>query len=249
MLRKMFDDEDLNQQFDHMERCTLTIAETINLIVSRKLSVARFGDGEIRMVNSLVGCAFENSSYYGTSKLRTILSENHENLLVCLNGKATDEWWTKFWTKEFPAFSKFVLPRVYGNTFVSRKIFSHLKQEGIDKWKSVWDQRKVIFITGDGSRFDFGHVLFDNIAESEVFLSKATHAIKDIPRVLAEVSQKDKDVLFLISLGPAATILAYELTLLGYQAIDIGHITSCYDSVFHGAPLPEKLPLKKKKES
>lgn len=124
-----------------------------------------------------------------------------------------------------------------------------MKQVGIDKWKSVWNERKIVFVTGEGSRFNFKHILFDNIAESEVVLSSATHAIRDIPRLLGELSKKDKDVLFLISLGPAATILAYELTLLGYQAIDIGHITSCYDAVFHGAPSPEKLPLKQKKDS
>ena len=116
-------------------------------------------------------------------------------------------------------------------------------QSGIKKWKSVWTERKVVFITGDGSRFNCNHPLFDNISESEIVLSSATHAIKDIPRLLGELSKKDKDVLFLISLGPAATILAYELTLLGYQAIDIGHITSCYDAVYNGDPSPEKLPL------
>lgn len=118
MFKKLFDDEDLNQQFNHMERCTLTLKETIDLIIDKKLSVARFGDGEIRMTNSLVGCAFENSSYYGTSKLRTILRENHENLLVCLNGTAHDAWWTKFWIQEFGQFSKFLSAKVYGTTFV-----------------------------------------------------------------------------------------------------------------------------------
>ena len=33
-----------------------------------------------------------------------------------------------------------------------------------------------------------------------------------------------KSVLFLVALGPTATVLAYDLSKIGYQAIDIGHI-------------------------
>ena len=32
----------------------------------------------------------------------------------------------------------------------------------------------------------------------------------------------------LLALGPTATVLAYDLSKLGYQAIDIGHLPNCY---------------------
>ena len=37
-------------------------------------------------------------------------------------------------------------------------------------------------------------------------------------------------IIILISLGPTATILSFDLCKLGYQAIDIGHIDYGYES-------------------
>lgn len=244
MFVELFDDIDLNHKFNHMIKCTLKVDETLDMIIEKKMSVARYGDGEIKMTTSLAGCMFENSSYYVTSKLRTILQENHNNLLVCIPGDMRDSWWSDFWQKEFSNFSNFLIKKVYGHSFVSRAAFRQLGQVGVEKWKKVWDNRKVVFVTGSGSRFNYKHELFDNLNDYNIVSSTATHATRDIPRLVSELSMKDKDTLFLLALGPAATILAYELSLLGFQAIDIGHITNCYDSVFNGAIAPEKLPVR-----
>lgn len=244
MYVEIFQDDDLNKKFNHMRNSTLDIEQTINLIIEKGLSIARFGDGEIRMLNSLRGCAFEGPSAYGTSKLRAVMAENHEKLLVCIPGKMRDAWWSKFWNDEFSEFSKYLKPTVYGDAFVSRAIFRVHGEKGAQKWKNVWGGRKVVFITGVGSRFDCNHELFDNIPNHEVIYSSATHAIKDVPRLIFEASCHEKDTLFLLSLGPAATILAMELTLLGYQALDIGHITASYERVFNGGLVPEKMALK-----
>jgi hypothetical protein len=44
-----------------------------------------------------------------------------------------------------------------------------------------------------------------------------------------DVKLSDKNILILISLGPTATVLAYDLAKLGYWAIDIGHIDNEYE--------------------
>ena len=38
----------------------------------------------------------------------------------------------------------------------------------------------------------------------------------------------DKEYLVLLSLGPCATVLAYDLSKKGYQALDIGHLPNSY---------------------
>jgi hypothetical protein len=50
--------------------------------------------------------------------------------------------------------------------------------------------------------------------------------------------------LILLALGPTATILAYDLAKLGYQAIDIGHIDIEYEWYRMGAM--RKVPVKDK---
>ena len=43
--------------------------------------------------------------------------------------------------------------------------------------------------------------------------------------------RQPQDRLVLIALGPTATILAYDLYLAGYQAVDIGHIDLYYEKM------------------
>lgn len=45
----------------------------------------------------------------------------------------------------------------------------------------------------------------------------------------AVTSNVSTDKLILLSYGPTATILAYDLSKLGYQAIDIGHLDIEYE--------------------
>lgn len=63
-------------------------------------------------------------------------------------------------------------------------------------------------------------------------------------KIVEAVKKQKKECVFLISLGPTATILAYDLTRLGYQAIDIGHIDVEYEWYLQGAK--KKVPLKGK---
>ena len=51
-------------------------------------------------------------------------------------------------------------------------------------------------------------------------------------------------MLFLIALGPTATVLAYDLFKAGYQAIDIGHVDIEYEWWRMGARCKVKLERK-----
>ena len=51
-------------------------------------------------------------------------------------------------------------------------------------------------------------------------------------------------MLFLIALGPTATVLAYDLFKAGYQAIDIGHVDVEYEWWRMGARRKVKLERK-----
>lgn len=48
---------------------------------------------------------------------------------------------------------------------------------------------------------------------------------------------------FLLSLGPTATVLAARLSRHGRRAIDIGHLTTSYGTVFLGNARPEAQPV------
>jgi hypothetical protein len=54
----------------------------------------------------------------------------------------------------------------------------------------------------------------------------------------------NKNILILIALGPTATVLSYDLSRLGYQAIDIGHIDIEYEWFLKNAT--KKIKIKNK---
>ena len=55
------------------------------------------------------------------------------------------------------------------------------------------------------------------------------NAFKVYNKIITEIISIQKKYLILISLGPTATILAYDLHRLGYQAIDVGHMDIEYE--------------------
>ena len=60
----------------------------------------------------------------------------------------------------------------------------------------------------------------------------------------SEACKVEKGALFLIALGPTATVLAYDLFKAGYQAIDVGHVDVEYEWWRMGAHKKVKLERK-----
>lgn len=57
----------------------------------------------------------------------------------------------------------------------------------------------------------------------------AVNAFQEYDRILQAALKVKKSVLFLLALGPTATILAYDLCKAGVQAIDIGRVDVEYE--------------------
>ena len=53
-----------------------------------------------------------------------------------------------------------------------------------------------------------------------------------------------KGALVIIALGPTATIMAYDLAKLGYQALDLGHFDIQYEYHIRGIHTKEPIPGK-----
>ena len=76
--------------------------------------------------------------------------------------------------------------------------------------------------------------MFDNAKSCIRILGPALNAYDKYEEILEEVLKTDKDRLVLIAMGSTATILAYDLARLGYQAVDIGHIDIEYEWFLRG---------------
>jgi hypothetical protein len=228
---------------------TLGLHETLNRAVQDRLSIARFGDGELWLALApSSGLSFQRNSPELNRDLRALLRGDGIDgvpVLVCIPGLSSSyyrHYWAKYWSLVRPLLNPGMH---YGNTSVSREaMFRGGAEAGRLAWRNVWAGRDVCYVTGRGSRFDPIPELFDNVASERHIYSEPRNAYSDLPRLIEEIEGSiPRETLILISLGPTATLLAAELARRGFWAIDLGHVTSAYRSVVHGARRAERVPL------
>lgn len=235
-----------------------SIDETIQTIISQQCSVSRFGDGELLLTNSKKEIGFQKGDVQLAKRLREILTSQENGHIVCIsdafeglqryNRKARRFWRTHFFLYGSWWDNLLVPGRKYYNTFVTRPYMDFASKEACGRWfhnmKSIWDDRDIIFIEGEKSRLGVGNDLFDNARSIRRILCPPRDAFDRIDDILAVAQKQKKEVLFLIALGPTATVLAYDLFKAGYQAIDVGHVDIEYEWWRMGACRKVKLERK-----
>ncbi len=227
----------------------LGLYETLERVRRERLSLARFGDGELLLTLSPnANISFQHGSPELQAELQTILrGDGYENtsLLTCLPGLSASyyySYWAKFWPLLRPRLN---LSQTYGDTSVSREaLFGLDPEKGRLAWRALWEGEDVCYVIGRNSRFEPIDLLFGGVKSSRTVYSLPTDAYADIDRTLAEITETvPRETLILLALGPAATILAARLSRLGYWALDIGHIANTYRTVVDGAPRVETTPM------
>ena len=233
----------------------LGMIETVQRLKRERISFARYGDGEIRlMFHYYSQLRFQKSNAKMARELKDLFSldtnvcPSHKVMIGLPDRMRGDTFWNFTWAEFWPDIKGMLQEgAVYGNAHVSRpEIFNMYKEEAVRAWRDVWAGEKICIITGEGSRFDLDDDLFDNVIEHSFVYSKPDNAYVDIDRTTSEVvSKTQKNVLCLVALGPTGTLLVNRLAQLGFWAIDIGHITASYRQVFKGGRRPESLPLRR----
>lgn len=219
-----------------------SIDETIQKIVKEGCSVSRFGDGEILLTNNKA-IGFQKADSKLGERLKEVLQSNADGHIVCLSDTFTDIYRynrkaRRFWRTHFFIYGhiwdNLLIPnKQYYNTFVTRPYMDFAQKTQCGKWfhdmQAIWQNRNIIFIEGEKSRLGVGNDLFHNAKSIKRILCPPTSAFDKYDSIVNEAIKQNKDVLFLIALGPTATVLAYDLHKKGYQAIDIGHVDIEYE--------------------
>lgn len=220
-----------------------SIDDTIHRIVTERSSISRFGDGEILLTCPNKKIGFQKGNVQLAKRLEEVLLSHVDGHLVCISDVFSDlhrynRKSRRFWRTHFFLYGswwdKLLVPeRLYYNTFVTRPYMDFAKKENSARWfhdiKEIWQDRDVIFIEGEKSRLGVGNDLFNNVQSIRRILCPACDAFDRYNEIITEARKLEKTVLFLIALGPTATILSYDLFKLGYQAIDAGHVDVEYE--------------------
>ncbi|MGO2123862.1 GT-D fold domain-containing glycosyltransferase [Glutamicibacter arilaitensis] len=222
----------------------LPFKESLEMLAESDASLARFGDGEFRlMLRSEFNLNFQINSKELQYQLRDVFETQSSDLLIGFPFLFRDAHWSNVYAELWPSLKPLISPQQrFINAHITRpRAFETLGQQAVDLWRNVWDQKDAVIVTGEGSRFDLIPELFDNLGRVDFVHSTPMNAFADLERVVAETQKKNPD-LVIISLGPAGTILAKLLSEQGIRALDIGHLSSSYLNVMQGHARPERTP-------
>ncbi len=223
--------------------------DTFREIIENKKSIARFGDGEFGIMFGEQRWRFQGTDDRLACRLKEALQSRQENILIGLNNFYGDlSTWTRraadgvriYLTPEVRKKHYALLDR--DREYACANISRNETPRRVEWQKKIWDGKDCVFIEGYQTRMGVGNDLFDNAKSIVRILCPAENAFDRYEEIYHEAIKQPKDRLMLIALGPTASVLAYDLALAGYQAIDIGHADLSYEWMLRGNHnrVPEK---------
>lgn len=214
-----------------------TEESTLRLLVEEGKSIARFGDGEFKLIIGERHKSFQDVNETLNQRMLEVLRSDHPEILVGIHPVRDFDGLGRIWQKFIIRIGQEVLALLdLEREYVSTGVFHRLPttspavfEERVAAIKQLWANRKVLIVVGRNSRFHFEKELFDNIASVDYVYGPPKNAFYEYERILSEVRSYDpKEYLVLLVLGPTATVMAYDLGREGYQAIDFGQMPSKY---------------------
>ncbi|MGV0978227.1 SP_1767 family glycosyltransferase [Empedobacter falsenii] len=238
----------------------MNTTKTIDHLINNKVSVARFGDGEFDLVLNNRSLAFQENNNLLRKKLIEILKTTEQNIYVCIPyslistsnmNKKSNFFWNLYKNRNYQnLIPYFNFKTIYGDSLFTRLYMDYEDKSNssqlFNKLFEVWKSKNILIIEGSESKLGVGNDIFENVKSIKRILCPSTNAFKNYNEILEKIIEfAEKENLILISLGPTATVLAFDLAKLGYWAIDIGHIDIEYEWMKVGAV--DKINLENRK--
>lgn len=242
----------------------MTPEQTLNYIMEHNCSVARYGDGEFNLMLAPTGLRFQSYSPKLAEKLRRMLENENEKLLLCIPGafnsvrhyKAYAKKWWSNWSVYDDHQKKIVTllcscgrsQYLFGDAEMTR-IYMHYKsvkytERLIPLIKKIWDKKDIIIVEGNKTCLGVGNDLLTNANSVKRILCPATDAFDCYEEIVKSVLKHYNGELVLLALGPTATVLASDFSKHDIQAIDVGHIDIEYEWYKRGSTSHEAIPGK-----
>lgn len=220
--------------------------ELLQKIIDKKYSLCRFGDGEFDLILKQNRAWFQKYDIKMAEKLESILKSDNDKILIAIadnygsldkyNDRAADvirQYMTK--EKRQEHMSLLDLSKEYYDAYVSRPYMIYKDKdknasEIFKLYKKLFYDRNILIIEGENTKTGINNGLLDGAYSIKRILCPDTNAYSVYDKISNNVIEfASPDDLILITLGPTATILAYDLAMQGYQAIDFGQVDNEYE--------------------
>lgn len=223
---------------------------TIQAIIDKKASIGRYGDGEFRMTMG-ASLKFQKADKHLQRRLREVLQVNDPRFFVGIPrvwgrrdllfyDPIKHDNWLK--TMGNPNFTSQLDPkRQYYSALITRPDAAvHLESEDYHNLcRKLWAGKRVLYIRGDESK-SFKAIERGFLSESKELVQQiepSVNAWQLYDKIMGKVLNYNPNVwLVLLSLGPTATVMAYDLFKKGYQALDLGHLPMFWAREHHKSP-------------
>lgn len=220
--------------------------ESIKYIIDHQCSISRYGDGELSFFWGIKEGYQEVDDSLVKALKHVLQATDAPNHIVGIpyylkNVDGTVKVTRTFWGDFVCKFGKHLRPYLddnctYIDTQISRFYIEYHDRERstqqLNLLKKIWDGRDVVIVEGAQSRTGVGNDLYDNAKSLQRILGYSKNAFSHYDEMLRAITlhvKSEEKKLILLSYGPTATILAYDLAKLGYQAVDMGHLDIEYE--------------------
>lgn len=236
-----------------------SIDTTLKKIIKENCSLCRFGDGEFELMENKARPNFQEVNPKLADRLKEVVTSRQDNVLIAIakNYGSLEEYTEEaadairsYMTRETRDMHlKYLdIGRTYHNAYISRPYMMYKDKEfSAKRFKAIaeiWKERDITIIEGEYTRMGVGNNLFSGAKSINRILAPASNAFSVYDELKKAALQVGKERLFLLALGPTATVLAYDLAQYGYQAIDIGHLDNEYEWYLAGENERTALPYK-----
>lgn len=236
--------------------------ETLDQLLKSNKSICRFGDGEFACISGNLRAKFTATySQRLADRLIEVLKSNDERIMIAIAdnygnlekySEASKREIRHYMTKSLREEHMKLLDvnKRYYNAYVTRPYITFadkntdMPKKRFERIKLLWKDRDIVLIEGIYTRFGVGNDLLENAKSIKRILGPAVDAINKYDEILNYAEKEDENAIYLIALGPVATVLAYDLAKTGRQAIDIGHLDLEYEWFLKGEGVRVPIPYK-----
>lgn len=230
-----------------------SVTATLDEMFLKRKSIIRFGDGELRLLMGTGETDFQKSNPILCKRLRELMRKigkggEDGSILLCMPGVLSEcprEYVLKgparlFWftflinnAKKLRGVFDLFPGYVFGDACLTRPYMDtqdlNYANQVFSRVKAELKGKNVLILEGRLSRFGVGNDLLSGAKSIRRILGPEKNAF-DRYDVILDRARREKDVdVVILAMGPAAKILTYELSMLGFWCLDLGHLDVEYE--------------------
>lgn len=238
----LFKEKVLLKEMDKTKINILDINQSLDKLFDKRKSLSRFGDGELKIIlHDHVG--FQKYDPNLSNRLKEILAYNQDFCFIgipdeinSLNNRipSEKEYWINYLYSFRNNWIELLNPeKSYLSTNLTRPYLRFSNKNNCKTYfetiKKLWYDKNVILCEGEFTRVGVDNDLLSSCKSIKRILCPHRDAFSKYDEILNKLKQYGKNNLFLIALGPTATVLSYDLAKEGYYVLDIGHLDIEYE--------------------